>query len=197
MSSLADRLAQIMAQKGLKAVDIAKATGIKPPVLSRYLSGKVRPSADNLIVISQLLDVTPDWLLSLPEAQGSSLQMVHSISTDKDKVIEVQGALIETLKREGERLLEENEKLRAKKWGYEVHAESTDMDLQIAKKDRYIAELIKNCDALAEEVIKLGKPNEAHKELVEVIDTQKVQMEKLMGYCEGLVEEVQRLKKKI
>ena len=68
---------------------------------------------------------------------------------------------------------------------------------QIANKDRQIAELVKNCDALAEEVTRLGKPNEAHKELVEVIDAQKVQLEKLMGYCEGLVEEVQKLKQPV
>ena len=67
---------------------------------------------------------------------------------------------------------------------------------QLVEKNRLIAELSKNCDALAAEIIRLGKPNEAHKELVEVFDTQKIQLEKLMVYCEGLVEEVQRLKKK-
>ena len=76
----------------------------------------------------------------------------------------------------------------------ELQDKLIDAQSQIAEKDRQITELVKNCDALADEVTRLGKPNEAHKELVEVIDTQKVQLEKLMGYCEGLVEEVQRLK---
>ena len=67
---------------------------------------------------------------------------------------------------------------------------------QLAEKDQLITELSKNCDTLAAEIKRLGKPNEAHKELVEVIDTQKTQLDKLMAYCEGLVEEVQRLKKK-
>ena len=67
---------------------------------------------------------------------------------------------------------------------------------QIANKDRQIAELVKNCDALAEEVTRLGTSNDSHKELVEVIDIQKAQIEKLMAYCEGLVEEVRSLKTK-
>ena len=49
MSDLADRLSQIMAQRGLKAADISKAIGITTPVLSRYLSGKSGISAKNLL----------------------------------------------------------------------------------------------------------------------------------------------------
>lgn len=78
----------------------------------------------------------------------------------------------------------------------ELQNKLINIQAQVVEKDRQIAELVKSCDALAEEVTRLGQPNEAHKELVEVIDTQKVQMEKLMGYCESLVEEVQRLKAK-
>lgn len=166
MPTLADRLVKIMAQKGLKAADITRATGIKPPVISRYISGKVRPSSDNLLVISQYLDVTPDWLLSSLEAPEPH-QIVDSIkTTNKDKVIEIQDKLIAA-------------------------------QAQIAEKDRQITELTNSSDALAEEVVRLGKPNEAQKELVEVIDTQKAQLEKLMGYCEGLVEEVQKLKTRL
>ena len=79
----------------------------------------------------------------------------------------------------------------------EVQEKLIDAQSQIADKDRQIAELVNNCDALAEEVTRLGKPNEAHKELIEVIDTQKAQLEKLMGYCEGLVEEIKKLKTRL
>ena len=76
----------------------------------------------------------------------------------------------------------------------EVQDKLIDAQSQLAEKDQQIKDLVKNRDALAKEITRLGKPNKAHKELIEVIDTQKVQLEKLMGYCEGLVEEVQRLK---
>ena len=163
MPTLADRLRHIMTQKDVKAADIARATGVQPGVLSRYISGKVVPSSENLLTISQYFGVTPSWLLNGSDALESP-QPVYNIST-KDKVIKAQDKLI-------------------------------DAQIRIANKERQIVELVKNCDALAEEVTRLGKPNEAHKELVEVVDTQKSQIEKLMAYCEGLVEEVQRLKTK-
>ena len=79
----------------------------------------------------------------------------------------------------------------------EVQEKLIEAQSKIADKDRQIAELVNNCDALAEEVTRLGKPNEANKELIEVIDTQKIQLEKLMGYCEGLVEEIKKLKTRL
>ena len=160
VSTLADRLRHIMSQKGVKAANIARATGVQPGVLSRYISGKVVPSSENLLTISQYLGVTPSWLLNGSDALESP-QPVYNISI-KDKVIKVQDKLI-------------------------------DAQIRIADKDRQIAGLVKNCDALAKEVTRVEKPNEAHKELVEVIDTQKLQIEKLMAYCEGLAEEVRRL----
>ena len=163
MPTLADRLRQIMAQRGKKAADIARATGVQPGVLSRYMSGKVVPSSENLITISQFLGVSPNWLLNASD--GLELPQTVYNPTDKDKIIEVQGKLI-------------------------------DAQSQIMEKDRKIAELVDNCDALAKEVTRVEKPNEAHKELVEVIDTQKLQIEKLMAYCEGLAEEVRRLQTK-
>ena len=107
-----------MAQRGLKAADISKATGITTPVLSRYLSGKSGISAKNLVKLSQYLNISPDWLLDGSDAP-ESIKMSKSVSVDKDKIIEVQGRLIDNLQ----------------KW--------------MADKDRQIVELVKNCEALA------------------------------------------------
>ena len=99
MDNLADRLNQILAQKGLIASDIAKATGITPPVMSRYLSGKSGISAKNLIKLSQYLNVSADWLQDGSDAP-ESIKMPKSVSVDKDKIIEVQGALIGNLQKQ-------------------------------------------------------------------------------------------------
>ena len=84
MDDLADRLNQIIAQKGLIASDIAKATEITPPVISRYLSGKSGISAKNLIKLSQYLNVSADWLQNGSDAP-ESIKMPKSVSVDKDK----------------------------------------------------------------------------------------------------------------
>ena len=169
MSNFAERLRQAMFDKHYKAVDVVRGTKIGASVISRYLSGMNQPSRDNLLSLGKFLEVTPEWLLS-PLDAPESIQNGHGISRDAEqlqKIIEVQGTLIDNLQK------------------------------QITDKDGQIAELVKNCDALAEEVTRLGKPNKAHKELVEVIDTQKAQIEKLIAYCEGLVEEVRSLKTKL
>ena len=88
MDDLADRIALIMTQKGLKASEIADATGITRPVMSRYLANRTGISAENLITLSQYLNVSPDWLLNgsdTPEA----VKMSTSISVDKNETIAV------------------------------------------------------------------------------------------------------------
>ena len=111
MDDFADRLNQIMAQKGLIASDIAKATGITPPVMSRYLSGKSGISAKNLIKLSQYLNVSADWLQDGSNAP-ESIKMPKSVSVDKDKIIEVQGALIGNLQKQ----IKEMEKAKSREF---------------------------------------------------------------------------------
>ena len=103
MDDLADRITLIMTQKGLKASEIADATGITRPVMSRYLANRSGISAENLIKLSQYLNVSPDWLLNgsdIPE----SIKMSKSVSVDKNTIIEVQRELIERLKKDVGRL---------------------------------------------------------------------------------------------
>ena len=79
MDDLADRLNQIMAQRDLKASEIADATGITRPAMSRYLANISGISAENLIKLSQYLNVSPDWLLNGSDAP-EAVKMSTSIS---------------------------------------------------------------------------------------------------------------------
>ena len=79
MDDLADRLNQIMAQRSLKASEIADATGITRPAMSRYLANRSGISAENLIKLSQYLNVSPDWLLNGSDAP-ESIKMSKSVS---------------------------------------------------------------------------------------------------------------------
>ena len=100
MDDLADRLNQIMAQRDLKASEIADATGITRPVMSRYLANRSGISSENLIKLSQYLNVSPDWLLNGSDAP-ESIKMSKSVSVlDKNTIIEVQRELIEQLKKD-------------------------------------------------------------------------------------------------
>ena len=96
MDDLADRIALIMAQRDLKASEIADATGITRPVMSRYLANRSGISAENLIKLSQYLNVSPDWLLNGSEAP-ESIKMSRDVSMDKNKIIALQDKRIEDL----------------------------------------------------------------------------------------------------
>ena len=103
MDDLADRIALIMTQRDLKASEIADATGITRPVMSRYLANRSGISAENLIKLSQYLNVSPDWLLNGSDAP-ESIKMSKDVSVDKNTIIEVQRELIERLKKDVGRL---------------------------------------------------------------------------------------------
>ena len=88
MDDLADRITLIMTQKGLKASEICDATGITRPIMSRYLANRSGISAENLIKLSQYLNVSPDWLLNGSDAP-EAVKMSTSISVDKNETIAV------------------------------------------------------------------------------------------------------------
>ena len=88
-----------MFEKRLKAVDLAKGTNIAPSVISRYLSGQNQPSRDNIITIGNYLDTHPQSLLSSSAVPESSESSRH-ISSDKDKIIDVQDKLIQSLQKQ-------------------------------------------------------------------------------------------------
>ena len=88
-----------MFKKRLKAVDLAKGTNIAPSVISRYLSGQNQPSRDNIITIGNYLDTHPQSLLSSSDAPKSSKSSRH-IPSDKDKIIDVQDKLIQSLQKQ-------------------------------------------------------------------------------------------------
>lgn len=87
--STATRLKRLLAERGLKQVDIiekaepfCKKYGIKltKSDLSQYVSGKVAPGQDKLTIIGMTLDVSEAWLMGydVPMKRGNS----HKMSDD-------------------------------------------------------------------------------------------------------------------
>ena len=102
MSNFPEKLRQVMHEKRCKSADVAKATGINPSVLSRYLSGRNKPSSDNILAISHYLNVSPEWLLSSSDASESTKksQVISSATEPLLKTIEVQDKLIKNLEKQ-------------------------------------------------------------------------------------------------
>ena len=91
-----------MHEKRCKSVDVAKATSINPSVLSRYLSGRNKPSSDNIIAISHYLNGSPEWLLSSSNAPESTKksQVISSVTEPLLKQIEDKKKIIELLEQQ-------------------------------------------------------------------------------------------------
>ena len=88
-----------MRDRGYKASEIADATGITRPAMSRYLANRTGISAENLITLSQYLNVSPDWLLNGSDAP-ESIKMSTSISVDKNETIAVLKKYVKNLEKQ-------------------------------------------------------------------------------------------------
>ena len=85
-TTTAERLKQIMNDRNLKQVDILNLSlpycqkfGVKmnKSDISQYVSGKVEPSQEKLVVLGMALNVTEAWLMGLdvsPERKDNSRQ---------------------------------------------------------------------------------------------------------------------------
>lgn len=67
MTTFADRLKFAMQQKGMRACELAQATGLSRARISQYSNGKYIPGADGLCRIAATLDVTEAWLMGRDE----------------------------------------------------------------------------------------------------------------------------------
>ncbi|WP_156819085.1 XRE family transcriptional regulator [Psychrobacter lutiphocae] len=63
LKQIANRIRQCMKEEGLKQVDIVKTTGVSKGSVSKWLSGKAKPSGESLLRLSQVLDTSEYWLL--------------------------------------------------------------------------------------------------------------------------------------
>ena len=88
-----------MRERGLKASKVADGAGITRPAMSRYLANISGISAENLIKLSQYLNVSPDWLLNGSDAP-EAVKMSTSISVDKNETIAVLKQYVKDLQKQ-------------------------------------------------------------------------------------------------
>ena len=67
-----ERFEQLLLEKGMKAADITKITGLKSTVFSEWKSGKSVPKTDKLILIAKALGTTVEYLVTGEETVKES-----------------------------------------------------------------------------------------------------------------------------
>ena len=169
MSHFSENLRRIIFEKRLKAVDVARATKITPPTISRYLSGTHQPTTQNLIAISKYLEVSPESLLSssdAPETSGSS----KSIPSDKDKVIAVQEELIKNLQKQVVDMERQSKLSNSPLYTDELRSLEAQVDMLRAQNNQWMASSEARHQKGSE---KAKHPNTPHKEMVEYLKKNK------------------------
>ena len=68
MTDFRSRLAQVMAEKNMRAAELSRRTGISKPRLSQYLSGVYIPKADAICLIAQALEINEGYLLGTSDS---------------------------------------------------------------------------------------------------------------------------------
>lgn len=61
---ISERIFQILKEKGISQKDFAMATGIPQSTISDWKGKHVNPAADKIMIISDVLDVSPSELLT-------------------------------------------------------------------------------------------------------------------------------------
>jgi transcriptional regulator with XRE-family HTH domain len=169
VSDFPENLRRVIFEKRLKAVDVARATKITPPTISRYLSGTHHPTTDNLITISKFLGVSPEALLSSSEASESSGSSKY-ISSDKDKVIAVQEELIKNLQKQVGDLERQSKLSHSPLYTDELRSLKAQVDMLRAQNDQWKASSEARHPKGSE---KAKHPNTPHKEMVEYLKKNK------------------------
>lgn len=59
-----ERFVTLLDDRGLKAADVTRATGIKSTVFSEWKKGKSSPNADKLVKIAEYLGTTVEYLVT-------------------------------------------------------------------------------------------------------------------------------------
>lgn len=95
----ADRLKQIMSERGLKQVDILEAckpycvkygVQLKKNDLSQYVSGKVEPKQDKLSILGMALNVNEVWLMGYNVPAGrEELALIESKLQDESNTYDL------------------------------------------------------------------------------------------------------------
>lgn len=80
MTTLAERLATLMAEKGLSQAELARIIGVKQPSIFKILSGQTL-NPKNILEIATALGVNPHWLKT---GEGSSDADVFAFTSEKD-----------------------------------------------------------------------------------------------------------------
>ncbi|MDO4961808.1 MAG: helix-turn-helix transcriptional regulator [Eubacteriales bacterium] len=90
---ISDRIFDLLREKGMTQKEFAERTGIAESSISSWKRMRTNPSADKILIICDVLGVTPGELLSGSEREGSTYDSPDYMIITKDSSV---GRLVQT-----------------------------------------------------------------------------------------------------
>ena len=94
--------AKLLEEKGLKAADVTRATGIKSPVFSEWKKGKSRLNTEKMIKIANFLGVSIEYLLTGNESKSNTnnltnrdTKQIEAILSDTEALLKQDGLMFD------------------------------------------------------------------------------------------------------
>lgn len=90
MATFASRLQTALDLNNMTAAELSRRTGISKGSISQYLDGTITAKQDKVYAISQVLNVTPAWLMAFDEPDARLLSeevrvLFNSLSADRQR----------------------------------------------------------------------------------------------------------------
>ena len=91
MATFASRLKEALAINQMTAAELSRRTGISEGSISQYLKGDYLAKQDKVYAISQVLNVSPNWLMAFDDPDDSRILLedvrviFNSLSTTRQK----------------------------------------------------------------------------------------------------------------
>lgn len=102
MTTFSERLKQGMKEKGLKAADLSRMSGVSESMISSYRSGRFEATQTNLQKLAETLDVSIPWLMGYDVPMGyyslpAPRHKVDRIAAKLERLTESQLDIIEQI----------------------------------------------------------------------------------------------------
>lgn len=91
MATFSTRLRDALDMNGMSAAELSRRTGVSEGSISQYLRGAVLAKQDKIYAISQVLNVTPTWLMAFDDPEDARILteevrvLFNSLSTDRQR----------------------------------------------------------------------------------------------------------------
>jgi transcriptional regulator with XRE-family HTH domain len=82
--TISEKIFELISQKGMTQKEFAERTGIAPSAVSDWKRKKTNPVSEKILIICEVLGVTPYELLSGTDGEGNRSAPSHLMVIDKD-----------------------------------------------------------------------------------------------------------------